>query len=71
MKKYDGFSDHTEDSLASLVYAIKSKSQKKIKFLEKHVSIPESSGPDKPFSMDVEYFSKMIKDIKTVLSLKI
>lgn len=71
MKKYDGFSDHTEDSLASLLYAIKSKSQKKIKFLEKHVSIPESSGPDKPFSMDVEYFSKMIKDIKTVLSLKI
>ena len=71
MKKYNGFSDHTEDSLAPLLYAIKSKSQKKIKFLEKHVSIPESSGPDKPFSMDIEYFSKMIKDIKTVLSLKI
>ena len=71
MQKYDGFSDHTEDNLAPLTYAIKSKHQKKVKFLEKHVHIAESTGPDKPFSISNESFAKMVKDIKTVLELKI
>jgi len=70
IQRYDGFSDHTEDSLAPILYALKSKHQKKIKFLEKHVSITESSGPDKPFSMEVEDFAVLIKNIKTVLNLK-
>jgi len=70
MKKYDGFSDHTEGGLASLLYAINSKPLNRVKFLEKHVSISESFGPDKPFSMDIENFAKMIKDVKTILSLK-
>jgi sialic acid synthase SpsE len=71
IQKYDGFSDHTEDNLAPLTYAIKSKHQKKVKFLEKHVHIAESTGPDKPFSISNESFAKMVKDIKTVLELKI
>jgi len=71
MQKYDGFSDHTEDFLAPLLYALKSKNKKKIKFLEKHVSITESFGPDKPFSMKMEDFAGMIKNIHTVLKLKI
>ena len=70
MQKYDGFSDHTEDNLAPLTYALNSKHQKKIKFLEKHVHITESTGPDKPFSINNETFTKMVKDIKTVLELK-
>ena len=71
MEKYDGFSDHTEDSLAPLLYAIKSKQQNKLKFLEKHVSIDESLGPDKPFSMNVSNFKKLINDVKTVLELNV
>ena len=70
MKKHDGFSDHTEGYLAPLLYAINSKSLNKMKFLEKHVSISESLGPDKPFSMDIENFTEMIKYIKTIISLK-
>ena len=71
IKKYDGFSDHTENSLAPLLYAIKSKQQNKLKFLEKHVSIDESMGPDKPFSMNIVDFKKMINNIKTVLELNV
>ena len=70
MKKYDGLSDHTEGYLAALLYAIDSKPLNRVKFLEKHISISESFGPDKPFSMDIENFAKMIKDVKTILSLK-
>lgn len=71
MQKYDGFSDHTEDFLAPLLYTLKSKNQNKTKFLEKHVSIPESSGPDKPFSMEIKDFTEMIKNIQKALKLKI
>ena len=70
MKKHDGFSDHTEGYLAPLQYAINLKSLNRMKFLEKHISISESVGPDKPFSMDIENFSEMIKHIKTIISLK-
>ena len=69
MKKYDGFSDHTEGYLAPLQYAISLKSLNRVKFLEKHISISESVGPDKPFSMNIENFSEMIKHIKTIISL--
>ena len=70
MQKYDGFSDHTENTLAPLLYTLKSKHQKKVKFLEKHVHITESTGPDKPFSMNSENFAEMVKNIKIVLELK-
>ena len=71
MQRHDGFSDHTEDSVAPILYALKSKHQKKIKFLEKHVSITESSGPDKPFSMEIGDFAVLIKNIRSVPDLKI
>ena len=71
MQRHDGFSDHTEDSVAPILYALKSKHQKKIKFLEKHVSITESSGPDKPFSMEIGDFAVLIKNIRSVSDLKI
>ncbi len=66
MMKYDGFSDHTEGSLAPILFASISKNSKKLLFLEKHVSITESKGPDKPFSMDMESFQKMISEIRKV-----
>ena len=71
MLQYDGFSDHTEDDLALLIYAIKSKNSSKTKFYEKHVCVDESLGPDKPFSIDMETFKKLIHDIRQIESLKI
>jgi N,N'-diacetyllegionaminate synthase len=70
MIKMDGFSDHTEGSLAPIIYGIKSKNITKIKFLEKHISLPESRGPDKPFAMDMSNFTTLINDLRKVHSLK-
>ena len=48
----------------------KSKNITKIKFLEKHISLPESRGPDKPFAMDMSNFTTLINDLRKVHSLK-
>ena len=65
-QKFDGFSDHTEGNLAPLLFALKSKNQTSIKYLEKHISVDESVGPDKPFSISLDQYSDLIKDIKNV-----
>lgn len=70
MLKYDGFSDHTEGSLAPLIYTLKSKNLHKLKFLEKHVCVEESVGPDRAFSMQLTDFEKMISDIRTIESIR-
>lgn len=71
MLKHDGFSDHTEGDLAPLIYAIKSKNSTKKRFYEKHVCVDESIGPDKPFSMNMNSFKKLISNIRAVEDLKI
>ena len=64
MKEFDGFSDHTEGFLAPIMFAINSRHSKKTKFYEKHVSIAESTGPDKPFSMRMNDFGQLISEFK-------
>jgi len=71
MLKHAGFSDHTEDNLAPLIYAIQSKNSNKKRFFEKHVCVNESTGPDKPFSMNMNNFEKLISDIRQIETLKI
>ena len=71
MQKYSGFSDHTEDYLAPLIYATQSVNSNKIRFYEKHVCVDESIGPDKPFSIDMTNFKELISNIRQVESLKI
>lgn len=71
MLKHDGFSDHTVEDLAPLIYAIKSKNPIKQRFYEKHVCVDESIGPDKPFSMNMNSFKKLISNIRTIEGLKI
>jgi sialic acid synthase SpsE len=66
IQNFDGFSDHTEGNLAPLLFALKSKNQNSVKYLEKHVSIDESVGPDKPFSISLDQYSNLIKDIKNL-----
>ena len=71
MQKFAGFSDHTEDYLAPLIYATQSVNSNKIRFYEKHVCVDESIGPDKPFSIDMSDFKELISNIREVESLKI
>lgn len=66
MKKFDGFSDHTEGALAPIMYALQTKNSKKTRFLEKHVCINESRGPDRPFSMEITEFANMVTDIRNI-----
>jgi len=71
MQKYDGFSDHTEDYLAPLIYETQSINSNKKRFYEKHVCVDESIGPDKPFSIDMNDFKKLISNIRQIGSLKL
>jgi len=68
--KFDGFSDHTEGFLAPILFALKNKNSNSTKFLEKHISINESRGPDKPFSMNVNDFKNLILEINKVKQVK-
>ena len=64
MKTFDGFSDHTEGFLGPTMFALNFRNSKKTKFYEKHVSIAESTGPDKPFSMCMNDFGQLISEFK-------
>ena len=65
--KYDGFSDHTEGIVAPILYCILKK-QKKIKsvYIEKHVKLKNSKGPDASTSIDTEVLHEMISFIRTI-----
>ena len=71
MQTFAGFSDHTEDYLAPLIYATQCVNSNKKRFYEKHVCVDESIGPDKPFSIDMSDFKELISNIRQVESLKI
>ncbi len=66
IQKFGGFSDHTDGSIAPILFALKCKNLDSIKYLEKHVSVDESVGPDKPFSISMDEYSNLVKDIKNV-----
>ena len=71
MQTFAGFSDHTEDYLAPLIYATQCVNSNKKRFYEKHVCVDESIGPDKPFSIDMNDFKELISNIRQVENLKI
>ena len=66
MKEFDGFSDHTEGLLAPIIFALNFRKSKKALFYERHVSIAESRGPDKPFSMPMNDFGQLISEFKQI-----
>jgi len=70
--KYDGFSDHTEGIVAPILYCILKK-QKKAKsvYIEKHVKLKNSRGPDASTSIDTEMFHEMISYIRTIEKIQI
>ena len=70
--KYDGFSDHTMDILAPVLFSIlkKQKFSKKI-YIEKHVKLSDSKGPDASTSITTEKLSEMIQQIRKIEKMKI
>ena len=66
MKEFDGFSDHTEGFLAPIMFALNFRRSKKTLFYERHVSIAESVGPDKSFSMPMNDFGQLVSDFKKI-----
>tara|TARA_B100001540_G_C15714784_1_gene600270 strand:+ start:211 stop:942 length:732 start_codon:yes stop_codon:yes gene_type:complete len=69
--KFDGFSDHTMDILAPIVFSVLKK-QKKAKriYIEKHVKLKDSKGPDASTSITTEKLSDMIKQIRKIEKIK-
>lgn len=70
--KFDGFSDHTMDILAPVCYTImkKQKRSKKI-YIEKHVKMKNSQGPDSSTSITTEELGEMVKQIRLIEKMKL
>ena len=69
MKKFDGFSDHTEGFLAPIMFALNFRNSNKTLFYERHVSITESRGPDKPFAMPMNDFGQLTSEFDKIKHL--
>ena len=65
--KYDGFSDHTMDISAPILFAIlkRRKKSKKI-YIEKHVKMNNSKGPDASTSITTDNLSEMVKLVRII-----
>ncbi len=65
--KFDGLSDHTMDILSPVLFTIlkKQKNTKKI-YIEKHVKLKNSKGPDASTSISTETLSEMIRQIRLI-----
>tara|TARA_B100001540_G_scaffold315603_1_gene343257 strand:- start:2821 stop:3558 length:738 start_codon:yes stop_codon:yes gene_type:complete len=70
--KFDGFSDHTLGITAPIMFAMLKK-QKKSKsiFIEKHVKLKNSRGPDASSSIDTNELSQLIDIIRQIEKLRI
>ena len=62
---YDGFSDHTLGNTAAILYTVlKKQKQTKHIFIEKHVKLKTSKGPDASTSIDTEQLSELVSNIR-------
>ena len=65
--KYDGFSDHTMDIVAPILFTLLKKQKKSRKiYIEKHVKMINSGGPDASTSISTEKLSEMVKQIRMI-----
>ena len=65
--KYDGFSDHTMDIVAPILFTLLKKQKKSRKiYIEKHVKMINSGGPDASTSISTEKLSEMAKRIRMI-----
>jgi len=66
--KFNGFSDHTMDIIAPIVFvALKNQLGAKSLFIEKHVKVPHSKGPDASTSIDVNQLRELISYIRSIV----
>ena len=65
--KFDGFSDHTLGITASIIFTIlkKIKNSKKI-YIEKHVKLKNSKGPDASTSITTEQLKELMPQIRKI-----
>jgi len=72
IKDYDGFSDHTLGITAPIIFAIikKQKATKEI-FIEKHVKLKNSKGPDASSSIDTDELRILVDEIREIEKIKI
>ena len=65
--QYDGFSDHTMGIMAPIIFTIlkKIKNSKKI-YIEKHVKLKNSKGPDASTSINTEQLKELISQIRII-----
>ena len=70
-KKFDGFSDHTLGIIAPIIFTL-IKNQKKTKniFIEKHVKLKNSIGPDASSSMDTDELKLLVQQIRMIEKIK-
>ncbi len=67
IKQYDGFSDHTLGITAAIIFTImKNKSKTKEIFIEKHVKLKNSKGPDASSSIDTDELKILVKQIREI-----
>jgi len=71
-KKFNGFSDHTLGITAPLIFSIlkKQMNSKKI-YIEKHVKLKNSKGPDAPSSIDTDELTMLVNQIRTIEKMKL
>jgi len=69
-KSYDGFSDHTLGITAPIAFALLKKQMKsKEIFIEKHVKLKNSKGPDASSSIDTEELKSLVDQIRVIETL--
>jgi len=69
--KFDGFSDHTEGITAPILFSVLKK-QKKAKsiYIEKHVKLKTSKGPDASTSIDTEKLNELNTNLRLIENSK-
>jgi sialic acid synthase SpsE len=72
IKQYDGFSDHTLGITASIIFSIiKKQSNTKEIFIEKHVKLKNSKGPDASSSIDTDELKLLVDQIRKIEKIRL
>ena len=72
IKKFNGFSDHTLGIIAPIIFAvIKNQIKTKEIFIEKHVKLKNSKGPDASSSIDTNELKTLVDEIRRIEKLNL
>ena len=72
LKKFNGFSDHTLGITAPIIFAvIKNQIKTKEIFIEKHVKLKNSKGPDASSSIDTNELKTLVDEIRRIEKLNL